>query len=234
MFQETASVSAAMHRTRGSQRRSEKTSTTIGIAAYRSRITFSPTPEGIANASTSATRYTAKTNRRMRADSTRHVIARQTTKNASPAANSVFENGNRPPGKSRQSTTSTRPASPTPPTGTQFDRSVSRRATATPVNTTTSSRNASGLAASVSAASAANRQLRRDCSAQIATIAKANPSANGNAADSTIPAQTTANVRLDQRAVGPHSSQSTTANASAATAIVATASSLIPRSAASG
>src|SRR3954471_6318736 len=234
MFQETASVSAATPRTRGSHRRSEKTSTTIGIAAYRSRITFSPTPEGIANASTSATRYTANTNRKTRADSTRHVIVRQRMQNARPAANSVFENGKRPPGKSRQSTISIRPARPTPTTGTQFDRSVSRRASATPVKTTTSKRKASGLAASVSAASAANRQLRLDCSAQIATSANANPSANGKAADSTIPAHTTANVRLDQRAVGPHSCQSTTAKASAATAIVATASSLIPKSAASG
>ena len=72
------------------------------------------------------------------------------------------------------------------------------------------------------------------CSAHSASRAKAIPSANGNAAESTTPAQTTANVRLDQRAVGPHSRPSTTANASAAVATVATASSLIPNSAASG
>ena len=60
------------------------------------------------------------------------------------------------------------------------------------------------------------------------------PSANGKAAERTIPAQTTAKLRLDQRVVGPHSRQSTTANASAASAIVATASSRIPSSAASG
>ena len=64
--------------------------------------------------------------------------------------------------------------------------------------------------------------------------ANAIPSANGNAAERTIPAHTTANVRLDQRAVGPHSRPMTTAKASAAVAIVATASSLIPSSAASG
>ena len=49
-----------------------------------------------------------------------------------------------------------------------------------------------------------------------------------------MPAHTTANVRLDQRVVAPHSCQMTSANASAASAIVATASSLIPSSAASG
>jgi hypothetical protein len=49
-----------------------------------------------------------------------------------------------------------------------------------------------------------------------------------------MPHQTTAKVLLDQRAVGPHSRETTTANASAAVEIVATASSRIPSSAASG
>jgi hypothetical protein len=113
-------------------------------------------------------------------------------------------------------------------------RSASRRASATPESTTTSSRNASGLAASVSAANAAERQRAPNCSAQIASSAIAIPSANGKAAERTIPAQTTAKLRLDQRAVGPHSRPSTTANASAASAIVATASSRMPSHAASG
>ena len=86
----------------------------------------------------------------------------------------------------------------------------------------------------MSAASAANASAVVACSAQIASSAKAAPSANGNAAERTIPAQTTANVRLDQRAAGPHSRPTTTANASAAVDTVATASSRIPSSAASG
>ena len=97
-----------------------------------------------------------------------------------------------------------------------------------------SSRKASGLAASVSAASTAKRQERLVCSAQIDSSASAAPSANGNAAEKTIPHQTTANVRLDQRAVGPHWRETTTAKASAAVETVATASSRIPSSAASG
>ena len=68
----------------------------------------------------------------------------------------------------------------------------------------------------------------------MASRASAIPSAKGNAAESTTPAQTTAKVRLDQRTVEPHSRPSTTANASAASAIVATARSRIPSSAASG
>ncbi len=68
----------------------------------------------------------------------------------------------------------------------------------------------------------------------MASSASAKPSANGKAAERTIPAQTTAKLRLDQRVVGPHSCQSTAANASAASAIVATASRRIPNSAASG
>ena len=49
-----------------------------------------------------------------------------------------------------------------------------------------------------------------------------------------MPAQTTAKVRLDHRVLGPHSRQSTTANASDAVETVATASRRIPSSAASG
>ncbi len=119
-------------------------------------------------------------------------------------------------------------------TGSQFRRSVSRRSTAIPPRTTTRRRNATGLAASVSAAKAAKRQRLWVCNVPRASSASAIPSANGNAAESTIPAHTTANVRLDQRVAGPHSRQTTTANALAASAIVATASSLIPSTAASG
>ena len=49
-----------------------------------------------------------------------------------------------------------------------------------------------------------------------------------------MPAQTTAKERFDQRAAGPHSRATTTANASAAVATLATASSLIPNRTASG
>src|SRR5581483_5572946 len=101
-------------------------------------------------------------------------------------------------------------------------------------STTTRRRNATGLAASVSAARSANRQRASACSAHSASSASAIPSANGKAAESTIPAHTTANERLDQRVVGPHSRQRMTANASDASATVATASSLIPSAAASG
>ena len=103
-----------------------------------------------------------------------------------------------------------------------------------PTTTSTSSRKASGLAEVVSTASPANRHGRRACSAQSASSASDAPSANGNAAERTMPAQTTANVRLDQRADGPHSFHTSTANASAADAIVATASSPIPSAPASG
>jgi hypothetical protein len=76
--------------------------------------------------------------------------------------------------------------------------------------------------------------VRRACSAQIESSASAAPSANGNAAEKTIPLQTTAKVRLDQRAVGPHCRETTTAKASAAVETVATASRRIPSRAASG
>ena len=45
-FHDTASATIAMPTTRGRQRRSEKTRTASGIAAYRSRATFSPTADG--------------------------------------------------------------------------------------------------------------------------------------------------------------------------------------------
>src|SRR5437016_6031423 len=152
-----------------------------------------------------------------------------------PAASSANENGKfPPPGKIRQRTSSTKPAIAIAATGTQLRGTDARRASATPARTTTSSRNATGLAASVNAARAANRQRAPACSAQSASSASAIPSAKGNAAESTIPAQTTANERLDQRVVGPHSRQRMTANASDASATVATASSLIPNAAASG
>ncbi len=60
------------------------------------------------------------------------------------------------------------------------------------------------------------------------------PSAKGNAPESTTPAHTTAKERFDQRDAGPHSREATTPKASAAVAMLATASSLIPSSAASG
>src|SRR5581483_3876713 len=151
------------------------------------------------------------------------------TPKTAAAANSARENGYcPPPGKSRQSTSSTPPASAIATTGSQLRGTEVLRASATPASTMTSRRNATGLAASVRAASAAKRKRACACSAS------AIPSANGNAADRTIPAHTTANERLDQRVVGPHSCHTTTENASAASATVATASSLIPKSAASG
>ena len=137
-------------------------------------------------------------------------------------------------GKARQSATSTTPKAAIVAAGATSVRRSCQRATPNPASTSASSRNASGLAASVSAASRPKRQSFRPCSAQIARSPSAAPSAKGKAAEKTIPAQTTANVRLDQRVVGPHCRQTTTANASAAVETVATASSRIPSSAASG
>ena len=97
-----------------------------------------------------------------------------------------------------------------------------------------SRRNASGLAATVRTARIPNHQRLPDWSAKIASRASANPRAKGKAAEITSPAQTTANVRLDQRASGPHWRPTTMANASAAIPIESTASALIPNTAASG
>ena len=119
------------------------------------------------------------------------------------------------------------------PAATCSQRSA-RRPIASPTTTRASSRNATGLAAAESPASPANRHGRRACSAHSASSASAAPSANGKAAETMIPAQTTAKVRLDQRARGPHSFQTRTAKASVAVAIVATASNRIPSAAASG
>jgi hypothetical protein len=57
---------------------------------------------------------------------------------------------------------------------------------------------------------------------------------NGKEAESTPAASTGANVRPAQRASAPHSRQTSAENARAATAMVATASTLIPTRAASG
>ena len=59
-----------------------------------------------------------------------------------------------------------------------------------------------------------NHQRLPAWSAQSESRPSANPSANGNAAEMTSPAQTTANVRLDHRPSGPHCRQTTMANAS--------------------
>ena len=94
--------------------------------------------------------------------------------------------------------------------------------------------NASGLAARQSAAHTANRPRRPDWSAHSESSANAIASANGNAAERTIPAHSTAKVRLERRAESPHWRNATSVKASEAVAIVATASTLIPSTAASG
>src|SRR6266487_1363774 len=76
-----------------------------------------------------------------------------------------------------------------------------QRPTPIPASTRASRRKASGLAAAVSAASAPNFQREPVWRAQIASSAKAAPSAKGNAPERTTPAQTTAKVQLDHRAV---------------------------------
>ena len=103
-----------------------------------------------------------------------------------------------------------------------------------PARKIASSRKASGLAATVRTASTPNCHRLPAWSAQRASSASATPRANGNAAEMISPAQTTANVLLDQRASGPHCRPTTTAKASAAVAIEAIASGWIPKSAASG
>src|SRR5262249_39101576 len=140
-----------------------------------------------------------------RARSTPQAIHIPSTLNVMPARSSCQENGYVPePGNARQSATSTTPNATIVAAGATSARRSSQRATPTPASTSVSSRNASGLAARVSAARTAKRQVRRACSAQIASSASAAPSAKGKAAEKTTPHQTTANVRLDQRAVGPH------------------------------
>src|SRR5437588_3722429 len=170
-----------------------------------------------------------------RARSTPQVTITPIPQKTSAGASSANENGKRPPpGKARHSKTSTPLAATTVAAGATKRRYSEICARPKLASSSASNRNATGLAASVSAANAANRHHERRCTAHTASSASATPRANGNAADRTIPAHTTANVRDDQRVVGPHCRQQTTANASAAAAIVATASSRIPSSAASG
>src|SRR5579859_4570018 len=94
-------------------------------------------------------------------------------------------------------------------------RNATRRSNAMPTSTTTSKRKASGLAASERRARPAKTQRCPAFSAQIERRASAKPSAKGKAAVITVPAHTTAKVRLDQRVAGPHSRQTTTAKAEA-------------------
>ena len=138
------------------------------------------------------------------------------------------------PGNRRLRTScSATPARITAP-GTISPSRVGRRAIATPTSTSARNRNASGLAASASTASAANANRLPACSDDSASRPSAKPSANGNAAESTVPAHRTANVRDDQRVAGPHSRPITIANATAAAEIDASARTLMPRSADSG
>src|SRR5437588_7977740 len=172
---------------------------------------------------------------RSRARSTPQVTITPIPQKTSAGTSSANENGYLPPpGKARQSKTSTPLAATTVAAG--ATKRLYSEICASPklASSSTRSRKATGLAARVSAATAAKRHHDPRCAAHTASSASATPSANGKAADNTIPAHTTANVREDQRVVGPHCRQQTTANASAAVAIVATASSRIPSSAASG
>ena len=103
-----------------------------------------------------------------------------------------------------------------------------------PARITPSSTNATGLAASDEHGEERKAAAPPAWRAHSASSASAMPSANGKAPERTIPAHTTAKERFDQRAAGPHSRAATTPKASAAVATLATASSLIPNSAASG
>jgi hypothetical protein len=150
---------------------------------------------------------------------------------SAPGTRSATLNGNLPcSGNMRRRTSSNA-------TATTITATVARRggrSIAPPASTSTSRSNASGLASSVRKRSSANSRRWPRWSAAIASSANIAPSANGNAAESTTPGQSKVNVRLEKRADGPHSCQTTSAKASAATPIETTASSLIPIRAASG
>ena len=77
------------------------------------------------------------------------------------------------------------------------------RSSAPPASTSTSSRNASGLASSVRKSRIAKLPRRPCWSALIESSANAMPSANGNAAERTMPGQRTAKARLEKRAARP-------------------------------
>ncbi len=109
-----------------------------------------------------------------------------------------------------------------------------RRESTTPAITIVKSMNASGLAASVRIAPAAKRPRRPCCNAQIESSANDIASANGNAAAPMMPTHRTANDRLETRESDPHCRYMTMLKIVAADAIDASASTLIPNSAASG
>src|SRR5947199_8802870 len=132
------------------------------------------------------------------------------------------------------STTSTSAQAQIVSAGQAMRATLTRPPRATPASTSDIKRKASGLAPSVSAASSANQGREPPCNAQTANSASESPSANGKAAVSMYVPQTTAKAAPASRALDPHSRASRTANASVPTTAVATASSLIPSSAASG
>src|SRR5581483_4189987 len=117
-FHHAASTTADAASHRGRHCRTPKTSTQIGKAANRSRVMFSPSGPGIANATAHAARKTANTHGRGCARRTRHVEAAPRTANAHAAANSLLENGYPPPaGKSRHRSAATRPTDTNAPPG---------------------------------------------------------------------------------------------------------------------
>ena len=231
MFQKPATATSATASTMRFGAASAAASSAIGIAANLSRSTFEPRSLGITNATRIAARKTANRPRSRRARGTRAVTRIPSTANATPGTKSATENGNLPsPGKTRRRTSSRAPAATTTTTVARRGR----RSSALPARISASSRNASGLASSVRNTSPAKIRLRPRCSALNASSASAAPSANGNAAERATPAHSTAKVRLEKRAAGPHSCQTTSVNASAAALIVATARTLMPITAASG
>ncbi len=113
-------------------------------------------------------------------------------------------------------------------------RGSPRPASAAAASSTTSNRNASGLAARVRSVRHANTQRRSCCNDQRERKARAIPSMNGYAAETTSKAQTSANARIVHRLCNSHSWRTTAAKPITATVTVRTASSLMPIAAAIG
>ena len=235
MFQDTASANAPTQTNLGRQSRRDSVSTARGAATNLRRAMFSPTGEGTANAALQATRYTTNSHRSSRARATRQHMAIPIRQKAAAAANSAVENGKVPcAGNIRCSTTSAVPIAATAAAGATNEAASRRRARATPAKTTTSKRNASGLAARVPSAPAAKAARRRRCNAESATSARALPSMKGYAPERTSTAHTRANALIDHLLCSPHSCLTTAAKATTEVATVSTARSLMPTTAASG
>ena len=218
------------------QLRSERTSTAIGSAAKRTRAMFSPSGEATAKATphVDGVGDEEPADRRARLD----VPGQCRAEPAEEQDGAELEDRERVVAAVRESAGEQELGSPRRPRRSAWARAVAgrgpacrarcRRGRSRAAGTRAGSRRPSGPRGCRSASACPPGAPR--CESKPSAM----PRANGNAAEMTRPAQTTANVLLDQRASGPHCRPTTTANASAAVAIDATASGLIPRTPASG